>query len=468
MRGSRTALLFATLAALLGLALVFALSREGPTTTQVMAEAQSEGRPPGEGGGEPQELQRLAAEVERLSRELDRLRRTGGGRTEGHVLELPATASPGLRPDGPVEPAWYLQQYVASFVGGGEGAEYFRLAVDAFALQLVDEIGALVSEPGRPLALRRSLVAMLATARFMGDDRVIDALVEALATRSPETFLTLVIHALVTVADERALPRIETAVFVVPVSVRAAMIDAVVNLAGLRANRTLLRLIELSGDDATSALLIARLNASDLDAALDALRIGSQRPPSVRLAAAQKVREYPSPEFRAFVDEWRKVETDDRVRAALDASDEPKDVPPWDAMRATGPPNASADKDDPNAWATKLADDGLQWLELAYDPPIVATSARIFEVNSPGAVIELLARPRGGEWFSLWSGEDPTPQPGPFLVTFPETPFAVRDLRIVLDTDRRAGWNEVDAVELAGPNGSAYAVYARASSTYGQ
>ena len=138
------------------------------------------------------------------------------------------------------------------------------------------------------------------------------------------------------------------------------------------------------------------------------------------------------------------------------------------ALRATGPPDATADEDDPNAWATKVADGGTQWIELLYDPPRVATSVTIHEVNVAGAVAEVLVRPQDGAWRTVWSGTDPTEHPGAFLVAFPRTSFPVHAVRVVLDTDRRAGWNEIDAVELSGPDGSAYAVHARASSTYGQ
>ena len=39
-------------------------------------------------------------------------------------------------------------------------------------------------------------------------------------------------------------------------------------------------------------------------------------------------------------------------------------------------------------------------------------------------------------------------------------------LRVELDTNRSNGWNEIDAVELVGPDGRQWAAHARASSSY--
>ena len=55
-----------------------------------------------------------------------------------------------------------------------------------------------------------------------------------------------------------------------------------------------------------------------------------------------------------------------------------------------------------------------------------------------------------------------------FEVSFATTSFRVSALRITLDTSRRPGWSEIDAVELVGPAGRAWASSAGASSSYGQ
>ena len=55
-----------------------------------------------------------------------------------------------------------------------------------------------------------------------------------------------------------------------------------------------------------------------------------------------------------------------------------------------------------------------------------------------------------------------------FEVTFPVTSYRVKRIRVILDTKLRTGWNEIDAVELVGPDGRAWATDAHASSNYGQ
>ena len=57
---------------------------------------------------------------------------------------------------------------------------------------------------------------------------------------------------------------------------------------------------------------------------------------------------------------------------------------------------------------------------------------------------------------------------GVFEVQTKLTSYETRRIRLVLDTNRRPGWNEIDAVEIVGPDGRAWAVDAVASSTYGQ
>jgi hypothetical protein len=93
---------------------------------------------------------------------------------------------------------------------------------------------------------------------------------------------------------------------------------------------------------------------------------------------------------------------------------------------------------------------------------------RVFEVNVAGAVAEVETVDEAGARRSVWKGEDPTAQPGVFEVAFPLTPYRVKRVRVVLDTDRRPGWDEIDAVELVGPDGRAWAESASASSTYGE
>jgi hypothetical protein len=158
-----------------------------------------------------------------------------------------------------------------------------------------------------------------------------------------------------------------------------------------------------------------------------------------------------------------------RARAALEgripAQEQPYQVPSWHPRKACGPPDANPTRDDPNAWASKSAQMGLQWLELGYRKPMRVDKVRIHEVNSAGEVVRIEGTDERGKKQVLWSGVDPTKRPGVFEVAV-DSKVRIRRIRIILDTNRRPGWNEIDAVEIVGPEGRQWASSASASSTY--
>lgn len=129
-------------------------------------------------------------------------------------------------------------------------------------------------------------------------------------------------------------------------------------------------------------------------------------------------------------------------------------------------PDAIPDQDHPNAWASLVPDGGRQWLELRY-PPRRAAALRIHEVCVAGAAAEVVLIDESGGEHVVWSGVDPTARPGVFEVAFATTVYRVAAVRLVLDTDRASGWSEIDAVELVGPDGNAWATGASASSWFG-
>ncbi|MCZ6574135.1 MAG: hypothetical protein O7C98_13335, partial [Planctomycetota bacterium] len=134
------------------------------------------------------ELDRLSDEVRRLSQDL------GDARAETRSLKtafrqlLRRGSSAGGEGGGP-DPQSLFDQYVYSFAEGGQGSEYFRLGVDAYAPELLEEILAKLRDTGAPVSLRLRLLKMLANARFKGDSEVIDALLEV-GTRDPNSKLS--------------------------------------------------------------------------------------------------------------------------------------------------------------------------------------------------------------------------------------------------------------------------------------
>jgi hypothetical protein len=117
----------------------------------------------------------------------------------------------------------------------------------------------------------------------------------------------------------------------------------------------------------------------------------------------------------------------------------------WSARQAVGPPD-SPESDSRTAWAAQDADGGIEWLRVAFALPVRARRVRIHESLTPGGIVRIEAIAEDGTRRPLWSGADPG------LPWF-EADLGgevVRELVIVVDTRKHAGWEEIDAVELAG------------------
>jgi hypothetical protein len=360
----------------------------------------------------------------------------------------------------------YLDEYVRSFAGG-RGSEYFRLVVDAYAPSLKESILRKIADPALPATLRAHLIAILARAEFKGDGQVIAALVDLL--RTEPQLAQAAVQALRVVGDARTGATLESLAAGLPPPANALALQAAVDLSG-EPNAAVARLLASARDAATKQQLIGLLRGGDDPAAVQALRDASRMEQPVRLVAAQKIGTFRGEPFKKLVDEWLAYETDPAVQAVLKkARDQQSGVPNWHALKATGPPDAEpASNDHPNAWATREQDKGREWLELTYDPPRRASGVRIHEVNVAGGVVEIETVDEGGTRRSVWSGNDPTVTPAVFEVSFAATSYRVRAIRVILDTSKRPGWEEIDAVEIVGPDGRAWAAGASASSIYGQ
>jgi hypothetical protein len=412
---------------------------------------------------------RLESEVARLRAEIEALRAELAARRPS-LREPSAPAALAPVPVAPDDPLAYLQRYVKSFEGGGEGAEFFRLAVVAWAPELVDAIGALVLDSTAVPHLRAQLITVLGDRRLASDERVTSVLVRLLASRPDRRLLQAALPVLSERTDPRTALALESALWSVDPGLRTLLLKMIARGAGDRTNAALLRLLTTAPDDEARALVVAALHPDDWTNALAILEQASlDEAVEVRLAGAEALSAFGTREALTFADAWRLRERDERVLAALTrARNDGQKVPSWAPMRAAGPPDAKADHDDPNAWASASPEMGLQWLELTYDPPLVASGARVHEVNVAGCLERVEARDTSGATHVLWTGPDPLERPGVLELSFPATPAPVRSLRLVLDTDRCPGWCEIDAVELIGPGRRAWASAATASSYFGQ
>lgn len=141
---------------------------------------------------------------------------------------------------------------------------------------------------------------------------------------------------------------------------------------------------------------------------------------------------------------------------------------PWSAEQVIGPPDTLQAGDMSTAWASREPDGGVEWLRVDYLNEVAIAEVRVRETYNPGAIIKIAAILADGSETEIWKGEEP-PAVAPVDRSFQGLKPNVRakSVKIYLDSKKVPGWNEIDAVELIGADGSRqWASQASASSTY--
>jgi hypothetical protein len=126
-------------------------------------------------------------------------------------------------------------------------------------------------------------------------------------------------------------------------------------------------------------------------------------------------------------------------------------TPDWSAQQATGAPNTQECGDFETAWASE-ASDGVDWLEVGFETPVVPTRIDIRETNAPGSIVEVEVKDEAGQYYKVWQGEPGVVAQCPrvFAVPVSGVPAKVVAVRIHLDQRESDTWNEIDAVQLVG------------------
>jgi len=121
----------------------------------------------------------------------------------------------------------------------------------------------------------------------------------------------------------------------------------------------------------------------------------------------------------------------------------------WSASQATGAPDSLQGGDARTAWAAKEADAGAEWLRLKYPVAVRVSKVRVHENLTPGGVVAVDVIGDDGVRRRAWEGED---RGGDAPAWFEADLQGIvgREIVIVLDTNKHAGWEEIDAVELIG------------------
>ncbi|MCI0745991.1 MAG: hypothetical protein L0Y58_11345 [Verrucomicrobia subdivision 3 bacterium] len=141
----------------------------------------------------------------------------------------------------------------------------------------------------------------------------------------------------------------------------------------------------------------------------------------------------------------------------------------WGPEQVVGQPNTDRNGDIPTAWASMAPDGGEEWLHVNYDRPVDISEIRIRETYNPGAISKIVAVLPNGQEAPVWEGVEP-PGEAPVDTSFrPRSNVQASSVKVYLDTRRVPGWNEIDAIELIGSDGSRqWASSATASSTYAE
>lgn len=141
----------------------------------------------------------------------------------------------------------------------------------------------------------------------------------------------------------------------------------------------------------------------------------------------------------------------------------------WGPEQAAGEPDTFQAGDISTAWASREPDGGEEWLQLEYEKSVDIAEVRVRETHNPGAIFKVTAFLANGTEVTLWEGVEPKAEP-PVEMSFqvPESVNA-KSVKVYLDTKRVPGWNEIDAVQVIGRDGSQqWAREATASSTYAE
>lgn len=112
---------------------------------------------------------------------------------------------------------------------------------------------------------------------------------------------------------------------------------------------------------------------------------------------------------------------------------------------------------DGKAWTNNRQDVGLDWLQVGFDKPVLATEVRVVFVSGQGveAVSKVEVEDAQGHWATVWSGlsdvkADPRGVRTWFVRKFDKTQAPTKTVKITIANNLERGYKVVDAVQLVG------------------
>jgi hypothetical protein len=157
------------------------------------------------------------------------------------------------------------------------------------------------------------------------------------------------------------------------------------------------------------------------------------------------------------------------TKATEDARNKGPNGASYSAGKATGPPDGpNHGGDSTSAWCPAPASGTGEWLQLKYAKNVEISEVNIHETYATGALAKVTAVMPNGSEKTLWEGTEPVEPPPVERVLKVPPGIRADQLRITLDNSRTGTWQEIDAVEIVGNDGSRqWATEATASSHWG-
>jgi hypothetical protein len=123
----------------------------------------------------------------------------------------------------------------------------------------------------------------------------------------------------------------------------------------------------------------------------------------------------------------------------------------WSAAQATGVPNTAECGDIVTAWASATSD-GVDWLKLVYNTPVVPTRIDIYQTYNPGAINRVEVVDTNGQTYEVYQAAPTVLETCPYVLSIFVSGVNARVNTVIIHVDQSATmeWSEIDAVQLVG------------------
>ncbi len=128
---------------------------------------------------------------------------------------------------------------------------------------------------------------------------------------------------------------------------------------------------------------------------------------------------------------------------------------PWSSFVITGEPDTYPEYGDlQTAWASRFPNETAEYITVGYKRLQYVNSVKIYETYHPGAVAEVqVHNAESDKWEVVYSDEPVLDLPEKSRIneiSFPMTNYLVDQVKIIMQTHKVSGWNEIDAIEISG------------------